>query len=164
MCIRNMRSDDWNQVSKIYKDGIDTKVATFQDFVSTYEEWGKEYIDDFKIVYIEDDKILGFAALRKISPRKAYDGMLEITIYVDKDSQGKGVGIKLINHLIEASEKSGYWSLQSTILGGNEASIKLHEKCGFRVIGKKEKVGRMDTGVWHDLVLMERRSKLVGAE
>ena len=164
MEIRKMQKTDWKDVARIYKEGIDTKIATFQSFVPDYESWASDYPEDYKIVYVKDDKILGFAALRKVSERVVYRGVREITVYVDKLARGTGVGTTLINHLIKLSEENGIWTLQSTILSANSNSIKLHQKCGFRISGTRERIGKMDNGLWLDITLMERRSTKIGID
>lgn len=160
--IRGIKAEDWSEIAKIYKQGIDSKIATFQDYVPTYEVWNSKYIDGLKVVFEEEGKILGFAALGKVSERNVYSGVLVLTIYIDENSKGKGIGTKLIHYLSRLSDEFGYWVIQSEIIAMNEASINLHKKCGFRLIGIKEKIGKMDNGVWHDLVLMEKRSKING--
>jgi phosphinothricin acetyltransferase len=106
-------------------------------------------------------QIAGWAALRPVSNRAVYAGVAEVSIYVAPDHQGRGVGTQLLTALVEASEQAGFWTLQAGIFPENVASIALHRKCGFRIVGRREKLGQMD-GVWRDVVLMERRSKRVG--
>lgn len=155
-----MREADWNRVAEIYAEGIKTKIATFQSTVPTWEEWNKEHCEDSRLVARADDTIFGWAALSPVSGRCVYAGVAEVSIYVDKQYQGQRVGTVLLEELIKRSEKSGYWTLQSGIIKENVFSLNLHKKCGFREIGYREKLGQMDNGKWHDVVLVERRSKI----
>ncbi|WP_412103589.1 N-acetyltransferase family protein [Rossellomorea aquimaris] len=161
--ISEMKKNDWNQVADIYLEGISTGNATFQKDVPSWEEWDGSHIKVSRIVARENDSILGWAALSPVSSRCVYSGVAEVSVYVSNQYNGKGIGSLLLNALIEISEQNGYWTLQSGIFPENVASIKLHEKHGFRIVGRREKIGKMD-GVWRDTVLMERRSKRVGIE
>lgn len=156
--IIKMAPSDWASVSKIYMQGIETGVATFQTEAPSYEDWDKGHVASCRLVARKDDVVLGWAALSPVSSRCVYAGVAEVSIYIDPDYKGMQVGLTLLNALIEASEADGFWTLQSGIIKENVPSIKLHEKCGFRVIGYREKVGKMSTGKWHDVVLVERRS------
>ncbi|MGL4760821.1 MAG: GNAT family N-acetyltransferase [Sarcina sp.] len=110
--IREVCKNDWNEIARIYKQGIDSKKATFQDTVPSYEVWDSKYLDGFKVIFQENEKILGFAALGKVSERQVYSGVVVLTIYVDKESRGKGVATKLINYLIELSEEEGFFIIK----------------------------------------------------
>ncbi|MFT4145815.1 MAG: GNAT family N-acetyltransferase, partial [Mobilitalea sp.] len=109
-----------------------------------------------------EDKVIGWVALSPFSSREVYSGVAELSIYIDEAYQGRGVGTELLRHLIERSEESGYWSLLANIIKENQFSRLLHKKCGFREIGYRERMGKMRNGKWHDVVLMERRSKFIG--
>lgn len=161
--IDEMRPEDWNQVKEIYIKGIATGNATFQKEVPAWEEWDTNHIPVGRIVARSEESILGWAAMSSVSSRCVYAGVAEVSVYVSAQSMGKGIGSLLLNALVEASEQHGYWTLQSGIFPENIASIKLHEKHGFRIIGRREKIGKMD-GVWRDTLLLERRSKTVGIE
>lgn len=156
-----MLASDWGQVSKIYKEGIDTGFATFETKIPTYENWDKAHLKNCRFVGIQKDQITGWAALSPVSSRYVYRGVAEVSVYIAKDFRGLGIGKALLNHLILESEKEGIWTLQSGIFPSNSKSIKLHESLGFRHIGKRERVGKLN-GVWIDNVLYERRSKVVG--
>lgn len=160
--IEIMKPSDWKQVSEIYTDGINTKVATFQSEVPSWEEWDKGHCDTCRLVARNDDDILGWAALSPVSGRCVYAGVAEVSVYINKKYQGQRVGTVLLEKLIEISEESGYWTLQSGIIKENTSSLNLHTKCGFRVVGYRERLGKMDNGKWHDVVLVERRSTIVG--
>ena len=152
--------DDFEDICRIYKEGIDTGTATFQTECPSYEEWDSSHLDFCRLVYAENQKILGWVALSPVSGRCAYKGVAEVSIYIGKDSRGKGVGTKLLGAAIAEAEENGIWTLQSTILENNPASIALHEKCGFRMVGFREKIARDRFGVWRNSVFMERRSGL----
>ena len=161
MQIREMHPSDWDSVAKIYAQGIATGYATFEKSVPVYEVWDKNHLSSCRIVAIENDKVIGWAALSTVSSRCVYGGVGEVSVYVATDNMDQGVGKILMHHLISESEKEGYWTLQSGIFPENEGSIALHKKLGFRYIGKRERVGQLD-GVWKDNLLFERRSKTVG--
>jgi L-amino acid N-acyltransferase YncA len=161
MEIIRMSPDNWLEVKRIYLEGIATGKATFQTDAPSWEDWDKGHIGDCRFVAVKDGKVLGWVALSKVSQRPVYSGVAEVSIYIGKDARGKGVGKILFSKLIEESENKGFWTLQSGIFSDNLESIKLHEKMGFRMIGFREKVGKLH-GIWKDNVLMERRSKVVG--
>lgn len=159
--IRQFIKSDWPEVSEIYKQGLKTKMATFETSIPTWDEWDKKFIPSCRLVAHINDTILGFAALSLVSSRKVYRGVAEVTLYVAEEFRGQGIGKKLLNALIEESEANGFWTLHAGIFSENIASIELHKKCGFRVVGIKEKIGQLD-GEWHDNHFLERRSKRVG--
>ncbi|TMU87202.1 N-acetyltransferase family protein [Bacillus sp. BHET2] len=159
--IDEIKPADWNQVAEIYREGIATGNATFQKDVPSWEVWDANHIQAGRIVMRSEDSILGWAAMSPVSSRCVYTGVAEVSVYVSSRHTGRGIGSLLLDALIEASERHGYWTLQSGIFPENRVSIKLHEKHGFRTIGHREKIGKMD-GVWRDTVLLERRSKRVG--
>ena len=164
MTIRNMIPEDWDQVGKIYQDGIATGFATFETKVPSFQDWDNAHVDACRIIAEESGALLGWAALSPVSSRCVYGGVAEVSVYIAKNSRGKGVGKALMEELIKASEDEGYWTLQSGIFPENEPSIKLHENVGFRFLGKRERVGKTSDGVWKDNLLFERRSKKVGID
>ena len=157
--ITEMNASDWSEVARIYQEGIDTKIATFQNTIPTWEEWDKGHITSCRLVAKEKNQVIGWAALSPVSGRCVYAGVAEVSVYIAGEYRGKNVGVKLLEALITRSEAAGFWTLQSGILRENTASIKLHEKCGFRIVGYREKLGQMDNGKWHDVMLLERRSQ-----
>lgn len=159
--IETMKPSDWNSVSEIYKEGIDTKIATFQSEVLTWKDWDKSHCEHCRLIARLKDQVLGWAALSPVSTRSAYAGVAEVSIYIGNNYKGMNVGTTLLEALIEISEKQGYWTLQSGIIKENISSLKLHNKCVFRKIGYRENIGKMDNGKWHDVVLVERRSKKI---
>jgi len=161
MDIRNIEQENFYQVAEIYKQGIETGIATFQNDIPDWESWDKSHLPNCRVAVFEGNEMAGWAALTPVSSRCVYAGVAEVSVYVAAKFRGKKVGEFLLNHLIKESEKAGLWTLQSGIFPDNTGSIKLHEKCGFRRIGYREKIGIKD-GIWKDNVIMERRSKVVG--
>lgn len=159
--IRPMLAEDWEAVATIYEDGIATGYATFETKVPSFMAWDNTHMKSCRFIAVENDVILGWVALSPVSSRCVYEGVAEVSIYISKDHRGKGVGKKLMKHLITESEKEGIWTLQSGIFPTNKGSIHLHEKLGFRKIGKRERIGRLK-GQWIDNILYERRSYVVG--
>ena len=153
--------NNFDAVTKIYKEGIETGNATFETNIPSFEDWDKTHLPYGRIVILENENILGWAALSKVSDRCVYSGIAEVSVYISPDTRGKGIGSQLLQKLIEISESEGLWALQCGIMRENKASIGLHKKCGFREIGYREKVGKRE-GVWRDNIIMERRSKIVG--
>ena len=149
-------------MAAIYREGIATGIATFEKSAPSYDEWDRAHLPHCRLVAVENAKVLGWAALSPVSSRCVYGGVAEVSVYIDKNSRGKGIGSKLLESLIKESESEGYWTLQSGIFPQNKASIALHEKVGFRYIGKRERIGQLD-GIWYDNLLYERRSPVVGA-
>jgi L-amino acid N-acyltransferase YncA len=159
-----MSADDWPAVSRIYRAGIATGNATFESDVPGWESWSAARLARPRLVArgVRGETI-GWAALTASSARPVYAGVAEVSIYVDPASAGHGVGRALLLALIEGSEQEGIWTLRAGIFPENVASIALHERCGFRLIGTQERMGRMPDGRWRDVVLYERRSSRVGA-
>ncbi|MEO1012416.1 MAG: N-acetyltransferase family protein [Bacteroidota bacterium] len=157
-----MTKADWPTVSKIYHEGIATGIATFETLVPAYKDWHKAHLEDCRLVALFNSAVVGWAALSPVSGRCVYGGVAEVSIYVGKDSRGLGVATILMKTLIEESERKGLWTLQSGIFPENTASIKLHEKMGFRFLGQRERIGKTVDGVWKDNLIFERRSKVVG--
>lgn len=158
-----MTKQDWDQVSAIYREGIETKNATFETEVPSREKWFADHVLDCSIVAEDESNILGWASLSKVSARCVYEGVGEVSVYVGKDNQGRGIGSSLLAELIKLSEQQGFWTLQSSILAENETSIKLHAKHGFIVVGRRERISKLN-GEWRDLIVMERRSTVVGID
>lgn len=161
MNIRDLNRSDWDAVARIYGEGITTGIATFETKVPSWDEWDFKYLKSCRLVAEMDHQVVGYAVLSQVSKRPVYKGVAEVSVYIDKAFHGKGIGKKLLNSLIKGSEKEGFWSLQAGIFPKNIASIALHESCGFRLVGIKEKIGNLK-GVWYDNYFMERRSRKVG--
>lgn len=159
--IRQMRSSDWSAVAEIYMEGIGTGMATFETEIPSWKQWDENHIDSCRLVATNQDQVLGWAALSGVSSRCVYGGVAEVSVYVAAMARGNKIGEGLLKQLIVESEKQEYWTLQSGIFPENYASIKLHEKLGFRKIGYREKIAQL-AGVWKDNILMEKRSKSIG--
>jgi phosphinothricin acetyltransferase len=156
-----MTENHWQAVRDIYESGIATGNATFQTEAPGWEDWDKGHVKNCRLVAIAGDKVLGWAALSAVSSRCVYAGVAEVSVYIHPEARGKGVGLQLLEALILESEANNYWTLQAGIFPENTASIALHEKLGFRQVGRREKIGQMK-GVWRDTLLLERRSNKVG--
>lgn len=162
--IREMLQEHWEDVARIYLEGINTGKATFQTEVPDWQVWDNAHIKTCRLVACWDNKVLGWGALSATSSRSVYAGVAEVSIYIGEEYSGQGIGTAILNELIKESENNGFWTLQSGIIKENIKSIALHKKCGFREIGVRQCVAKMSTGKWHDVVLMERRSKIVGID
>ena len=161
--IESMAPAHWPDVVRIYQEGIDTGIATFENSVPSWKDWDRNHLKCCRLVCKIGSKVLGWAALSPVSSRCVYGGVAEVSVYVGADHRGKGVGISLLQKLILDSEKEGYWTLQSGIFPENNVSIQMHEKAGFRKIGYRERIAKKN-GQWKDNVLMERRSSIVGLD
>lgn len=159
MKVRDLRPDDWPAVRAIYEDGIRSG-ATFETEAPTWEAWDAVH-PELRLVAEREGEVVGWAALSPYSDRCCYRGVGEVSVYIAAAARGSGVGRVLLGALVERSEEAGYWTLNAGLFPENEASLRLHEACGFRLIGVRERLGQLD-GVWRDTVWLERRSKLVG--
>ena len=160
---RPMVATDYEQVAQIYQQGIATGNATFQQNIPTWEDWDESHLKNCRTVGIMDNKVVGWAALTAVSSRCVYAGVAEVSVYVATNYRGLKIGTKLLEYQIEESEASNIWTLQAGIFPENIASIKIHKQLGFRIVGKREKIGKMN-GKWRDTLLLERRSEKIGVE
>lgn len=158
--IDEMKEADWPAVRTIHQEGIATGQASFEKEVPGRARWDREHLGRCRLVARRGGEIVGWAALRPASNKEFYGGVAEESVYVSAAQRGKGVGRKLLRALIEASEREGIWTLEALIFPENRASVALHRSLGFRRVGLRERLGRMD-GVWRDVILMERRSQHV---
>lgn len=157
-----MLPTDWEQVRTIYLQGIATGLATFEQSAPDWPAWDATRLTAPRLVARKDDgSLAGWAALSPVSSRCVYGGVAEVSVYVAESQRGRGVGLALLNALIEQSETAGLWTLQAGIFPENTASVALHHRCGFRTVGRREKLGQLD-GQWRDVLLLERRSPTVG--
>ena len=161
--IERMTVKSWPDVARIYESGIATKNATFQTEAPDWDSWNNAHRLDCRLVAMIDEKIVGWVALSNVSSRCVYAGVSEVSIYVDSDYRGKGIGNNLMETLIQESEANGIWTLQAGIFPENIGSLKLHHNHGFRTIGIKERLGKMENK-WRDVAQLERRSKIVGID
>ena len=158
-----MLPQHWGAVKTIYEEGIATGNATFQTAAPGWQEWDNAHVKTCRIIATENNEVLGWAALTPVSGRCVYAGVAEVSVYVATNARGKNIGSLLLKELITQSEQNGIWTLQSGIFPENKASISIHEKCGFRIIGFRERIGKMGN-IWRDNVFMERRSLIVGVD
>ena len=158
MKLINLKEEHWQEVAKIYQEGIDTKNATFETETPTWRDWNETHHQHSRFVVIENNVVLGWCAASPVSKRDAYKGVAEVSVYVSLKHLGKGVGNILLQALIKSSEENRIWTLYSSLFPENKGSVRLHLKNGFRKIGIREKIAQLD-GVWRDTVLYERRSK-----
>lgn len=159
--IREMTPSDWNRVAAIYQQGIDSNGATFVNVCPSYETWDHGHIDSCRFVADVDGVVAGFIVLSPTSVRELYSGVVEVSIYIDNAYQHMGLGTMLMERLVKASEEAGFWTIYSSIFIENKGSRKVHEKCGFRLIGTREKIAKDRYGNWRDTAIYERRSKLI---
>ena len=156
-----IHKDHFPEIAEIYRQGLETGNATFETNVPSWEDWDKGKLKHSRLVATLDNTVVGWAALSAVSDRCVYGGVAEVSIYISNDHQGKGIGKALILKLIEESESNGIWTLQSGMFPENEATVALHKSAGFRMIGHREKVGKLGN-TWRDTIMMERRSKTIG--
>ena len=159
--IEPMRPEDWDRVRGIYLEGIATGQATFETTAPAWEAWDAAHMRAARLVAREGKATLGWAALSPVSSRCVYAGVAEVSVYVAAAARGRGVGRALLAALIAAAEREGLWTLQAGIFPENEASLAVHRRCGFREVGRRERLGRLN-GAWRDVLLLERRSPSVG--
>jgi L-amino acid N-acyltransferase YncA len=163
MTIQPMTMADWPQVVAIYKQGMDTGLGTFETEAPSWDQWNAARSPHSRLVARENDAIVGWAALSPVSPRVCYAGVAEVGIYVAETARGRGVGRALLEALIASSEAQGIWTLQGVTFTDNAASIAVQLSCGFRMVGRRERIGKRN-GVWRDTVILERRSAKVGVD
>ncbi len=161
--IDEMGAGDWEQVRAIYLEGIATGHATFELDAPAWEHWNAAHMRDCRLVARAGAQLKGWAALSPVSSRCVYAGVAEVSVYVGQAFRGEGVGKALLEALIAASEAAGIWSLQAGVFPENGASVAVHLRCGFREVGRRERVGKMH-GRWRDTLLLERRSRIVGVD
>jgi L-amino acid N-acyltransferase YncA len=161
--VAHMIDENWDAVRAIYREGIATGNATFESAVPEWAEWDRSHPAEPRLVALHAERgaVLGWAALSAASGRRVYAGVAEVSVYVAARARGHGIGKALLRALVVESERAGFWTLQASIFRENTASIALHKAFGFREVGWRERIGRMN-GVWRDTILMERRSEVVG--
>ena len=155
-----MRPADWAAVASIYAEGIATRNATFETEVPSWEDWDGTHLSSLRLVAELDGEIVGWAAVSAVSDRCCYAGVAENSVYVAESARGRGVGTGLLRALIQSAEEAGIWTIQTGIFPENAVSVALHERCGFRVVGVRERLGRLDDA-WRDVLLLERRSRVL---
>ena len=163
MHIFPMRPEHWPAVRAIYEEGIATGDATFETSAPPWQSWDASHLPFARFVAEEAGEAIGWAALSRVSDRCAYAGVAEVSVYVRAEARGRGIGAGLLETLVRDSEANGIWTLTAGIFPENKASVRLHERAGFRVVGTRERIGKLN-GRWRDALLLERRSRVVGAE
>ena len=160
MATRRMQPDDWPGVARIYAEGIATGDATFETEVPTFEQWDGSHLAEHRLIAERDGAIAGWAAVSGVSERCVYGGVVENSVYVAEEFHGQGVGRELLQALIASTEAAGIWTIQTGIFPENEASLILHQRVGFEIVGRRKRLGKLN-GVWRDVLLLERRSETV---
>jgi L-amino acid N-acyltransferase YncA len=158
--IERLTEAHWPAVKRIFEEGIAGGDATFETAAPTWAAWDRGHLAGHRLVAVRDGAVVGWAALAPVSDRCAYAGVAEVSVYVAAAAAGQGVGRALLERLLAGSEAAGIWTVQAGIFPENAASLALHRRCGFRTVGVRERLGKMD-GRWRDVVLLERRSPLV---
>jgi L-amino acid N-acyltransferase YncA len=159
--IRDMRTDHWPAVRNIYAEGIATGNATFETEAPEWAKWDQGHLQVCRLVAGDGQRVLGWAALSPVSSRRVYSGVAEVSVYVAAEARGRGIGKVLLQTLVAQSERCEIWTLQAGIFPENIHSFALHKSCGFREVGLRQKLGQRG-GVWRDVLLLERRSSIVG--
>lgn len=152
-----MTADTWDAVRRIYREGIATGHATFETEAPDWQRWDSAHLPHSRLVARDAGALVGWAALSPVSPRHVYRGVAEVSVYVAESARGRGAGRMLLEALVAESEQQGIWTLQAGIFPENSASLELHRKCSFRLVGRRERIGQLG-GVWRDVLLLERRS------
>jgi len=163
MKIRPMHHEDAAAVLAIYAEGLEDRVATFETRCPRWPEWDEAHLKDCRLVAESEGTLAGWGALSPVSKRACYRGVAEVSVYVARSARGRGVGSALLQTLVDAAEQAGFWTLQGATFEDNTASLRMQERCGFRVVGIRERIGQLD-GQWKTTVLTERRSQVVGGD
>ena len=164
LVIEKMLPGHWDDVRSVYIEGLATGDASFETEAPEWERWDATHLPCCRLVALEGARVAGWAALSHVSARKVYAGVAEVSVYVGASFRGKGAGRLLLSKLVAESEENGVWTLQAGVFPENVASVALHLSCGFREVGRRERIGRAKEGRWRDTLLLERRSRVVGVE
>lgn len=159
MKIIALKKKHFKEVRRIYQDGLDTGVASFETIAPEWSQWKQKFLKACRFVAIKDNQVVGWCALSPVSKRDVYRGVAESTIYIAKDYRGQGVGKRLLNHLVIASQNHGFWTLQASIFKENPSSIHLHQQCGYNIVGERKRIAQRQ-GTWYDNILLEHRNAL----
>jgi L-amino acid N-acyltransferase YncA len=154
--LRGLTEDDWPAVADIYWDGMRDGLATFETEVPSWQEWDAAHLRDHRLVAVMQEEVVGWAALSPASKRRCYSGVAENSVYVARHARGRGIGRALLEKLITRARLAGIWTIQTSIFPENRASLVLHQRCGFRVVGTRERIAKRD-GIWRDTVFLEVR-------
>jgi L-amino acid N-acyltransferase YncA len=154
--VRTLLPEDWSAVAEIYWDGIRGGLATFETEVPSWEAWDAAHLPEHRLVAVVAGEVVGWAALSPASSRRCYAGVVENSVYVAREFWGRGIGRLLLDSLLKGARRAGLWTVQTSVFPENRASLALHERCGFRVVGERERIAKRD-GIWRDTVFLEKR-------
>jgi L-amino acid N-acyltransferase YncA len=160
LAIEPLRAEHWDAAAQIYADGIATGDATFETSVPSWTEWDETHLREHRFVALEEGRVVGWVAVSAVSARCVYGGVVENSVYVHDDARGRGVGRALLERLISSTEAAGIWTIQTGIFPENDASVRLHERVGFEIVGTRKRLGKLN-GLWRDVLLLERRSAII---
>lgn len=163
LTIGDLRPEHWPEVARIYEEGISTGDATFEIEVPSWERWNASHLEAHRFVALREGHVIGWVAVSPVSDRCVYGGVVENSVYITEDSRGQGVGRLLLAHLIGSTEAAGIWTIQTGIFPENEASLRLHERVGFELVGRRRRIGQRD-GVWRDVLLLDATLDAVDPE
>jgi phosphinothricin acetyltransferase len=161
IALDDLRPEHWPEVARIYADGIATGNATFETDVPPWERWDEAHLPDHRFVAMRGPEVVGWVAVTPVSDRCVYGGVVENSVYVAASVRGQGAGRLLLERLIASTEAAGIWTIQTGIFPENDVSVRVHERVGFEIVGRRTRIGKLN-GVWRDVLLIERRSTVVG--
>jgi len=161
LTITDLQTEHWPEVALIYAQGIETGHATFETDLPSWERWDENHLTEHRFVGMRDGEVVGWVAVSAVSDRSVYGGVVENNVYVGDNARGTGVGRQLLERLIASTEAVGIWTIQTGIFPENEASVRLHECVGFELVGRRKRLGKLH-GAWRDVLLLERRSRVIG--
>jgi L-amino acid N-acyltransferase YncA len=160
IAIEELRPEHWPGVERVYAQGIATGNATFETEVPSWEAWDAAHLPAHRFVALHDGLVVGWIAVSPVSERCVYGGVVENSVYVAEEARGRGIGHRLLQELVASTEAAGIWTIQTGIFPENDVSIRLHERVGFEVVGRRRRLGKLH-GQWRDVILLERRSAVV---
>jgi L-amino acid N-acyltransferase YncA len=158
--IEELGREHWPGVARVYAEGIATGDATFETELPAWDAWDAAHLPEHRFVAMRDGEVVGWVAVTSVSERCVYGGVVENSVYVAEDSRGQGIGLRLLEELVSSTEAAGIWTIQTGIFPENDGSVRLHERAGFEVVGRRRRLGKLH-GAWRDVLLLERRSEVV---
>ena len=156
-----LQASHWPEVARIYAEGIATGEATFETEVPSWERWDEAHLAEHRFAALQEGLVVGWAAVVPVSDRCVYGGVVENSVYVSESARGRGVGRLLLEHLVASTEVAGIWTIQTGVFPENDASVRVHQRVGFEIVGRRKRIGKLN-GAWRDVLLLERRSDVVG--
>jgi len=160
VAIEALRPEHWPGVARVYEEGITTGNATFETEVPSWEAWDAAHLPEHRLVALRDGEVVGWVAVSPVSERCVYGGVVENSAYVAEAARGQGIGLRLLEQLAASTEAAGIWTIQTGIFPENDVSVRVHERAGFEVVGRRKRLGKL-AGEWRDVLLLERRSEVV---